>query len=149
MKIKLYSLALLAFLCGSVFADNNGPVNRLDSYYPLEVGNKWIYRCSVEGEFQFNKTVTVASSSDRPGQFRVETKIGKDPKPAVSYLGVDTNGVITTSVSPDGSSPETTISSTPKVGEKLGAFSVSRVSQVVDLSSASNPVSLGPGRKAG
>lgn len=38
-----------------------------NAFFPLAVGNRWKYRCSVEGEEQFEKTLEIVSRTTKNG----------------------------------------------------------------------------------
>lgn len=55
------------------------------TYYPLAVGNSWTFRCSAEGEFQFEKTVRITSDTFVNGTrfYRAEMTRPEDAQPLV------------------------------------------------------------------
>lgn len=96
------------------------------SYFPLAVGNYWTYRCSVEGEYQFDKTVRLMSVSTQNDirYFRAELRMRKDPKPLVYYLSADADGVIFSVPKPGHEGREPLIPVAPKAGERVGEWIV-------------------------
>ena len=105
------------------YSDSLLPEN---TYLPLAVGNSWSYECSVEGEFQFRKKITITSVSITGGHstYRAEMRVGSDRKPLVSYLSIDSNDQVMTSLTPTPDNPELLINAAPKVGDHLGKFTV-------------------------
>jgi hypothetical protein len=94
-------------------------------YFPLAVGNYWTYRCSVEGEQQFTKTVRLVSASARDNvqYFRAELRIKKD-KPLVYYLFTDVEGHVFSVPNPGRGGSELLITAAPKAGEHVGTWTV-------------------------
>lgn len=96
------------------------------SYYPLAVGNKWIYSCSVEGEHAFDKTLTIVGrqTTNRLTYFRGELVVGDDPNPLVLYFIVDGQGNVYSSLDKSSEAKELIITAKPKKGDTLGSLSV-------------------------
>lgn len=97
-----------------------------NAWFPLAVGNSWTYRCSVEGRFQFNKTLKitgVSTEGPRP-LFRAEQRVGKDPQPLAFYLGVADDGSVFKTLKAAGGASDVLISAAPRIGDKLGERTV-------------------------
>ena len=101
-------------------------------WFPLAVGNSWSYRCSVEGTFQFNKTVritAVVSEGAKP-LFKTEQRVGKDPRPLVYFLGVADDGSVFKTLKASEGTRETLVSAAPKVGERVGDRTVAATERI-------------------
>ncbi|MEW6290749.1 MAG: hypothetical protein AB1545_12945 [Thermodesulfobacteriota bacterium] len=132
---SMKSLAIL-FICGllAVQACNaeQGTVQGSKSsqvtnpYFPLSVGNSWTYRCSVEGQFQFTKTINITSADilDERQIYRAELRINNEPKSLVSYFIIEANGQVLSSLSPGVDAQEILITAVPSIGDKIGKFTV-------------------------
>ena len=119
------TLALIIGGAGSALGQELRPVAGPTSYFPLAVGNYWTYRCSVEGEHQFTKTVRLVSASarDKVRYFRAELRMKKD-KPLVYYLFADPDGQVFSAPNPGRDGSELLITATPKAGEHVGTWTV-------------------------
>lgn len=94
------------------------------SYYPLAVGNSWTYRCSVEGTFQFEKTIEIVSEEVRNGTRFWRTKLSVSAKKASPfyYLFASADGTVFKSAMPDQETVEPVVNAQMKVGDRLGQF---------------------------
>jgi len=131
-SIKAFSIL---FVCGLLFvqacnAEQSSALlskssQATNSYFPLAVGNSWTYRCSVEGQFQFTKTIRITFAEIKKGHtiYRAEMRVGKDPKPLVSYLSIEANGHVVTFLKSE-DDREVLITASPKVGDKIGEYTV-------------------------
>jgi hypothetical protein len=119
------ALALVIGIADAALAEEPRPAAGPVSYFPLAVGNYWTYRCSVEGEHQFTKTVRLVSASARENTqyFRVELRIKKD-KPLVYYLFADVDGQVFSAPNPSRDDSEPLITAAPKAGEHVGTWTV-------------------------
>lgn len=97
-----------------------------NGFFPLAAGNTWTYRCSAEGRPQFTKKIVIASSAGLDGHraYRSEMRTGSDPTPLVSYLMVDHDGRIKSSLTPTLDRAELVLGPAPKIGDRFGNFSV-------------------------
>lgn len=109
------------------------PVDSSASYFPLNVGNSWSYRCSTEGEFQFTKILRLASVIQRNNvqYFRSELQV-KNDRPLVYYMFVDDNNQVYSTPNLDLNGSELLITANPKVGEIVGAMTVAG-NEMIDL----------------
>jgi len=121
----------LGFSCAAAAAQNAAPANPTPvasppAYFPLAVGNYWTYRCSVEGEYQFDKTVRLVSVSRQNDTryFRAELRMKKDPNPLVYYLSADADGAVVSAPKPSREGREPLIPAAPKTGERVGEWIV-------------------------
>ena len=91
-------------------------------WFPLAVGNSWSYRCSVEGNFQFNKTVRITAivSEGAKPLFRTEQRVGKDTIPLVYFLGLADDGSVFKTLKAGEGTRESLIGAAPKVGDRVG-----------------------------
>jgi hypothetical protein len=98
-----------------------------ESFFPLNVGNFWHYRCGAEGEAEFVKKIAVISrgSSERGPYFKLEQRV-KDKKLAI-YLNSDSSGKILRSLSPDTLKARVIAAHDMKVGESYGEDRATRV----------------------
>lgn len=92
------------------------------SFFPLAVGNSWTYRCSAEGEDQFEKTVKVVSETLVGGvrYFRVELTRAGDASPVVNYLFADAAGNVFESSRPSPGEASPVVTADLKPGERVG-----------------------------
>jgi hypothetical protein len=122
----VFSIIFVVYDSPGAIAGHSDSLLPEDTYLPLTVGNSWSYECSVEGEFQFRKKLTITSVSitGRHSTYRAEMRVGSDPKPLVSYLSIDSNGQVTTSLTPTPDNLEPLINAAPKVGDHLGKLTV-------------------------
>lgn len=102
-----------------------------NSFFPLAVGNSWTYRCSVEGEFQFAKTLAITSETVKDGRrlFRAEMRTKGDSSPLISYLSVDAVGNVVTSLNPAQDRREILITARPKIGDRIERYRVAAVTR--------------------
>lgn len=131
MRTLRNPVALIAAIACAVFADGamatGAPSAKAgNGYFPLAVGYAWTYRCSVEGRKQFDKTVRVTAvvTRDDTRYYRVEQRIGRDPKPLVYYLATGADGTVYSTLTPGSGERELLITAAPKVGDKVGARKV-------------------------
>jgi len=101
-------------------------------YFPLAVGNSWTYRCSVEGQYQFDKTLrlTATTTKDNVRYFRAELQIKRDPRPLVYYLMADGKGNVFRSPKPTHEERELVITAAPKIGDQLGNRRVAAIERM-------------------
>ncbi len=120
LKIALFSL-LSAAVVQMAMAGDAGTPSPKESFFPLAVGNTWTYKCSMEGESLSSKTTTIVSTATQNGHtvYRSEMRVGKDPKPLVSYLHLDSEGRVMRSLESDLSDAKPIMAVTPKVGDRF------------------------------
>jgi hypothetical protein len=125
------SLALVIVVAEAALAQEVRPAAAPASYFPLAVGNYWTYRCSVEGEHQFSKTVRLvfASARDNVQYFRAELRMKKD-KPLVYYLFADVDGQVFSAPNPARDGSEPLITAAPKAGEHVGTWTVAGAERI-------------------
>jgi hypothetical protein len=142
---SLLLLALIPLACLQISAcaavaggEPDGSVlqGRLDeetaSYFPLSVGNRWRYRCSVEGEHAFDKTISITGSELVQGvrYFRAELRVGDDPVPLETFYYEDGQGGIRFSVEKSQEQNTLLITANPSVGDSLGDLVISSEQEV-------------------
>lgn len=95
-------------------------------FFPMAIGNSWAYRCSVEGEHAFDKTLTVTSAEEIEGKryFRTELKVGSDPTPLVSFVFTDDTGRVFSTTDPRAGTAELLVTRDPKIGDHIGSLTV-------------------------
>lgn len=132
----IVSVAVVGSLFGcrsvgrSVAASRVGSLGADNPYCPLAVGNTWSYRCSVEGEPQFDKTVAlVALVRTSSGDFfKVETTVGKDRQPLVTWYFADATGNVYSSMSLTRNGAELLMPAHAKAGQSVGSgFTVAAI----------------------
>lgn len=131
MKIKIF--IILIMLCFSLscfhllYASNDKKkVERVESassmasFFPLSEGNRWRYRCSVEGKFQFEKEIKIVSVviQKEVRLHKVESRISTDEKPFVYYLFNEKKKVFRT-FDLNITERELVITVNPKLGDRL------------------------------
>lgn len=96
------------------------PTSSSPSYFPLNVGNSWRYRCGTEGEAHFEKTIAVVSlgTGGAGPYFKLEQRV-RDKK-LTFYLISDASGNISRSLSPDAKKARIIAAYQMKVGETYG-----------------------------
>ena len=102
-------------------------VSAAADYFPLAVGTKWTYRCSVEGAFQFNKTLRIVSMKSNPKgdvTYRGEWKVGKEKKPLVVNYDVSPDGRVESFYDVDPGAREVLMVSSPAIGTTVGSLKV-------------------------
>lgn len=139
MKIKvLLILIILCFSCSyshwacatkdKNLSEPNQHAKADNSYFPLSLGCYWKYRCSAEGEFQFEKTIRIVSISTYKGitLYKVESISTVDEKPFIYYLFKD-KGMIFRTFDPEITEREPVIVIDPKPGDRIDKdFTISR-----------------------
>lgn len=141
MKFRLFSATLVVLLfylmqgCGEVRDTQNVvPVdedrrlnlNIKNSFFPLAVGNWWKYRCSVEGEVQFEKTLAIVSRVIRNGQTYYKAERGSLDDLLVVYFYQDENGQIHEVFDPNSQDDEVITTRTMMIGDLVGELRVTR-----------------------
>lgn len=101
-------------------------------FYPMAVGNSWSYRCSVEGEHVFDKTLRVVSAEVTEGRpyFRTELIVGADPHPLVSFVFIDNEGRVFSETRPKTGQAELIVTRDPQIGDKIGKLTVTSKEKV-------------------
>lgn len=99
------------------------------SYFPLALGNTWTYRCSLEGEYQTTKKVALTTVTQNSGfkTYRMEVRVGKDPKPLVSYVYVSADGIVMEAFKETLEDARPLISVSPKVNQGFGDLKVVKI----------------------
>jgi hypothetical protein len=107
-------------------------------YFPLAVGNSWTYRCSVEGKYQFDKTLRLTGTIVKDGvrYFRAELKVKRDPRPLIYYLIADGEGRVFRSPKSSNKERELLITASPKIGDRLGDRKVAAIEKMNVLARA-------------
>lgn len=105
MNVKRAQLILLAVLlqvtaCSANDDAVNSGLPSTDTYFPLVVGNKWEYDCSVEGEHAFYKTLTITAVENSHGSkiYRGELQMDDGSDPLIQYYSTDSNGAAYTAL---------------------------------------------------
>lgn len=109
MKIKIVIILIVLCFSFSCFhrlnasnkkkkVERNENASSMASFFPLSEGNRWRYRCSVEGNFQFEKEIKIVSVMIQKELrlHKVESRISTDEKPFVYYLFNEKNKVFRT-----------------------------------------------------
>jgi hypothetical protein len=92
-----------------------------DAIYPLAVGSTWTYRCSAEGEFQFEKTLTAVSELEAGETTLFEMKLDAGgSRPLTFYLFHDARGDVFRTLKSDGGEAEIVVTADPKAGDRIG-----------------------------
>lgn len=101
-------------------------------YFPLAIGHRWSYSCSVEGEYAFDKSLTITGSEvdQEIEYFRVELRIGNDPEPLEMFYFLDKRGNVNSSVHQAPGENMLLISSDPHPGDIIGSLIVSSEPEV-------------------
>lgn len=115
-----------AVIAGQSAVSVDSPGNPKNPYFPLAIGNSWTFRCSVEGKYQFDKTVRLTATVIQDGvrYFRAELRLKRAPHPLVYYLTVAADGSVFSSPKPSSEGRELLITAAPKVGDRLGDWQV-------------------------
>jgi len=92
------------------------------TYYPLAVGNSWTFRCSAEGEFQFEKTVRITSDIFADGNrfYRAEMTRPGDAQPLVYYLFESPDTTVWRTSEPTRNAADPLVRSTVSRGDRVG-----------------------------
>ncbi|MEJ2619117.1 MAG: hypothetical protein P8163_02400 [Candidatus Thiodiazotropha sp.] len=95
-------------------------------YFPLSVGNRWRYSCFVEGEYTFDKTLTITAREKRQGRayYRGELQVGDDPSSLELYYHVDELGGVHMSVDPMLTDDTLLVTMNPLPGDRIGNLRV-------------------------
>jgi hypothetical protein len=117
------ALACAACWAGAAAADGGARA----AYLPLAVGNSWTYACSAEGTPQFRKTqrIVAVTPGDGGQVYRSELRVGKDPKPLVTYYLLAADGRVTTSTQSNLAAALPVIGADPQRGQRFGELKVS------------------------
>lgn len=137
LSAKIHGLYLLVVLLQvtACSANDDAGVSALsdtNTYFPLAVGNKWEYECSVEGEYAFDKalTITAIEMSGRNKLYRGELQTDDGAEPLVQYYSVDTNGVVYSSLEKSDKDKTPIISATPKDGDTINGLFVRKARRI-------------------
>lgn len=137
LNAKTYGLCLLAMLLqvATCSAGENAGVSSpadTNSYFPLAVGNRWEYECSVEGERAFDKVLTITAIEMSGGNklYRGELQTGDGVDPLVQYYSVDGKGVAYSSLEKSNKDKTPIISANPKDGEAINGLFVRKARKV-------------------
>lgn len=131
LSVLVYGFALAVGISGIVLPQRSYAVGNSESFFPLNVGNYWNYRCSAEGEYQFNKTIRLVSVITRNNvqYFRTELQVQKD-KPLVYYMFVDTGGQVYSAPDLGSEGSELLVTVKPKANERIGTMTVAGNEQI-------------------
>ena len=97
------------------------------AYFPLAVGTKWTYRCSAEGVFHFNKTLSIVSVKKNPKggmTYRGEWKIGKDKKPLIVNYDAAPDGRVESFYDVEPGTREVLMIPSPAIGGLVGSLKI-------------------------
>ena len=99
------------------------------SLFPLAVGNSWTFRCSAEGEFQFEKTVRISAETVADGTrfYRTELTRSGDAQPVIYYLFQSPDVTVFKTSSPDRDGAEPLVRSNMSAGERVGMLIASGI----------------------
>ena len=116
--------AALALIAGASAAEQ--------SFFPLAVGNAWIYACSTEGEWQFDRTLSLVSELDVDGRryFRSELKMSGDSNPLVTYVFADEGGNVYAATQPGSQEATLILPADPKVGDAVSDHVVAAIVRI-------------------
>jgi hypothetical protein len=137
LNAKTYGLCLLAMLLqvAACSAGENAGVSSpadTNAYFPLAVGNKWEYECSVEGEHAFDKVLTITAIEMSGGNklYRGESQTDDGDDPLVQYYSVDGKGVAYSSLEKSNKDKAPIISASPKDGEAINGLFVRKAKKI-------------------
>ncbi|MET0065748.1 MAG: hypothetical protein ABW076_05335 [Candidatus Thiodiazotropha sp.] len=128
-------ICVLTLSCASAVSDSaeTDPREIQDAvqgsaYFPLSVGNRWRYSCSVEGEYLFDKTLTITGRELHQGMmyFVAQLHTGDDPASLNLYYHADESGGIHRSVDPAVADDTLLVSANPVPGDRIGKRQVAR-----------------------
>jgi hypothetical protein len=120
-SLALAAVVGLALLTQRHAIGDGGSAFSPDAIYPLAVGSTWSYRCSTEGEFQFEKTLTAVSELEAGETTLFEMKLDANgPRPLTFYLFHDARGDVFRTLRSDGSEAEIVVTADPKAGDRIG-----------------------------
>jgi len=93
----LLALGLLSAAAISEGSDLGHP------YFPLAVGNRWVYRCSIEGTPAAGRVLQVRQKVLQDGvpYYRTELRVGKNSAALVQYFSIGDDGSLRRSLSPE------------------------------------------------
>lgn len=137
LNAKAYSLWLLAVLLQVTACSANEDAgvsapSGANAYFPLAVGNKWEYECSVEGEYAFDKTLTITAIEMSGGSklYRGELQTDDGADPLIQYYSVDAKGVVHASLEKSNKDKTPIISANPKDGETINGLFVRKAKKI-------------------
>jgi hypothetical protein len=92
------------------------------SPFPLAAGNSWTFRCSAEGQFQFEKTVRISAETVAGGTrfYRTEMTRPGDAQPVVYYLFESPDATVSKTSSPSRDGAEPLVRPNMSAGERVG-----------------------------
>lgn len=98
----------------------------VNAYFPLAVGNQWEYECSVEGEYAFDKKLTIDNIEKTSGAtyYRGTLVVSSDPLPLVTYYTIDPDGTVYSSLDKSKEAETFVITANPKHGETIHNYFV-------------------------
>lgn len=93
-------------------------------YFPLAVGNRWAYRCSIEGAPAPGKQLQIRQLLRRDGvaYYRAELRVGRDAQPLVQYFWVDADGGLRQSFQPGPEGAELWLAADTTRGARQGEW---------------------------
>jgi hypothetical protein len=103
------------------------------NYFPLAVGNSWRYSCAVEGEHAFDKTISITAGKQIKGihYFRAELQVDNAPSLLEMFYFQDEKGGVYSTVDRESDENVLLITANPKIGDAIGALTVSSEQEVV------------------
>jgi hypothetical protein len=142
LNLLLALFSLFCFQVSSCSATDSKAVRNTETrqdtarsapYFPLAVGNRWSYSCSVEGEHAFDKTLSITGREVTQGieYFRAKLQVGDDPKPLEMFYFLDSQGDVHSSVNQQTPGEDTLlVSSDPHPGDVIGRLVASSEQEV-------------------
>lgn len=114
----LLALGLLSAAFCSEGSDRGHP------YFPLATGNRWVYRCSIEGAPAAGRVLQIRQKvlQDGTAFYRAELRVGSDPTPLVQYFSMGDDGSLRRSLSPGPVDVETWLAADTARGTRQGGW---------------------------
>ncbi|MGH2550637.1 MAG: hypothetical protein ACRDHN_14680 [Thermomicrobiales bacterium] len=98
-------------------------------YYPLAIGNRWSYACSVEGQPQVRKQLEITRGTkilDHPGFVATYTVNGE---PSEVFLWADPDSMVHRALTADGQLDEVVGARKAAIGDPIGELRIARVAK--------------------
>ncbi len=99
-------------------------------FYPLAVGNYWRYRCTLEGQLKYYKTVRITAVVHSLGKEYFKQEQTGTGQTVVSYLHVHTDGRVARSIATEDAGAEIVGARRMNVGDSLGERHVTRTETI-------------------
>lgn len=112
----LLALGLLSAAVCSEASDRGHP------YFPLAVGDRWVYRCSIEGAPAAGRVLQIRKKILQDGvpYYRAELQVGQNPKPLVQYFSIGDDGGLRRSLRPGPADTEVWLAADTTRGTRQG-----------------------------